>query len=85
MLITIAIILALAFIGWLIWRAVKRKPIEAHLVMYGLSCLTGIFTLAFFLTMDIPRLMMILVCIILGAALIFLAAYLQRRRQPGKP
>ncbi|MCL0046467.1 hypothetical protein M1N18_00560 [Dehalococcoidales bacterium] len=84
MLTALAIILSLAFIGWLIWQAVKRKPIKAHLVMYGLSCLTGIFTLAFFLTMDIPRLIMILVCVMLGAALIFLAAYLQRRRQLGK-
>jgi len=84
MLTAIAIILSLAFIGWLIWWAVKRKPIKAHLVMYGLSCLTGIFTLAFFLTMDISRLIKVLVCIILGAVLIFLAAYLQRRRQLGK-
>jgi len=84
MLTALAIILSLAFIGWLIWRAVKTKPINAHLVMYGLSCLTGIFTLAFFLGMDIPRLIIVLVCIMLGAALIFLAAYLQRRRQLGK-
>jgi len=84
MLTAIAVILSLAFIGWLIWWAVKRKPIKAHSVMYGLSCLTGIFTLAFFLTMDISRLIKVLVCIILGAVLIFLAAYLQRRRQLGK-
>ena len=81
MLIAIAVILSLAFIGWLIWWAVKRKPIKAHLVMYGLSWLTGIFTLAFFLTMDIPLIVKVLVCIVLGAALIFLAAWLQRRRQ----
>ncbi len=84
MLTALAIILSLAFIGWIIWWAAKRKPIKAHLVMYGLSCLTGIFTLAFFLTMDIPRIIKVLVCIMLGAALIFLAAYLQRRRQLGK-
>jgi uncharacterized membrane protein YfcA len=85
MLTAIAIILSLAFIGWLIWWAVKRKPIKAHLVMYGLSCMAGIYTLAFFLSMDIPRMLKILVCIILGAVLIFLAAWLQRRRQPCKP
>ena len=76
----IAVILSLAFIGWLIWWAVKRKPIKAHLVMYGLSCMAGIFTLAFFLSMDIDRMIKILVCIVLGAVLIFLAAYLQRRQ-----
>jgi uncharacterized membrane protein len=85
MLVAIAVILSLAFIGWLIWRAVKRRPIKAHLVMYGISCLAGIFTLAFFLSMDIPRIFKVLVCIVLGAALIFLAAWLQRRRQLSQP
>jgi len=82
MLIALAVLLSLALIGWLIARAVKRKPIKAHLVLYWLSALSGIFTLAYFLTMDIPRIAKILVCIVLGAALIFLAAYMQRRRQP---
>lgn len=85
MLIAIAILLSLAFIGWLTWWGVKRKPIKAHLVMYGVSCLTGIFTLAFFLSMDIPRIIKVLVCIILGAVLIFVAAWLQRRRQLAQP
>ena len=84
MLIALAVLLSLAFIGWIIYRAARRKLIKAHLVMYGLSSLSGIFTLAFFLTMDIPRIIKILVCIVLGAVLIFLAAYLQRRRQPGQ-
>lgn len=85
MLTAIAVILSLVFIGWLIWWGVKRKPIKAHLVMYGISSLTGIYTLAFFLAMDIPRIIKVLVSIILGAVLIFLAAWLQRRRQPGQP
>ena len=84
MLTAIAVILSLAFIGWIAWLALKRKSIEAHAVMYGLSCLSGIFTLAFFLSMDIPKIIKVLVCIILGAFLIFLAAYFQRQRQSGK-
>ncbi len=80
MLIAIAVILSLAFIGWLIRLAVKRTPIKAHMIMYGLSWLAGIFTLAFFLSMDIDTILKILVSIILGAILIFLAAYLQRRQ-----
>jgi len=84
MLIALTVLLSLALIGWLIYRAVKRKPIKAHLVLYWLSALSGIFTLAYFLTMDIPRIVKILVCIVLGAALIFLAAYFQRRKQPVK-
>ena len=82
MLPAIATLLSLAFIGWLIWRAVKRKPIKAHVVMYGLSILAGIFTLAFFLTMDILLIIKVIVCIVLGICSIFLATYLQRRRQP---
>jgi len=85
MLTAIAVILSLVFIGWIIWWAVKRKPIKAHLVMYWISFLAGIFTLAFFLSMDIPRIVKVLVCIILGAILIFLAAWLQRRRQLRQP
>ena len=80
MLTAIAVILGLVFVGWLVWWGVKRKPIKAHIAMYGLSCATGIFTLAFFLSMDIEKMIKILVCIILGAVLIFLAAYLQHRR-----
>ena len=83
MLIAIAVILSLAFIGWLIWWVARRKQIKAHLVMYGLSCTAGIFTLAFFLSMDIDKMIKILVSIILGAALIFMAAYFQRRH-PGE-
>jgi tryptophan-rich sensory protein len=84
MLIAMAVLLSLTLIGWLIYRAAKKKQIKAHLVLYWLSALSGIFTLGFFLTMDIPRIAKILVCIVLGAALIFLAAYSQRRKQPAK-
>ena len=80
MVIGVGIILSLVFIGWLVWWAVKRRPVKAHMVMYGLSWLTGIFTLAFFLDMDMEKIVKILVCIVLGAALIFLAGHLQRRQ-----
>lgn len=83
--ITVAVLASLAFIGWLIYRAVRGKPIKAHVVAYGVACITGIFTLAFFLSMDIPQLVKILVSILLGMALIVVAALFQRRRQPAKP
>jgi len=76
----VAILASLAFIGWLIYRAVKGKPLKAHNITYGISVVTGIFTYAFFLSMDIPQLIKIVVSILLGMALIVLAAYLQRRR-----
>ncbi|UCH51175.1 MAG: hypothetical protein JSV54_09330 [Chloroflexota bacterium] len=78
----VAVIGSLAFIGWLIWRAAKRKPIKAHLVSYILACIAGVFTFTFFLSMDIPEVVKILASIILGAVLIFVAAWFQRRIKP---
>ncbi len=80
MLIAIGVLLSLAFIGWLIWLAARRRPVKACMVMYALSWLSGIFTIAFFLSMDIDRLVKILVRIVLGAGFIALAANLQRRQ-----
>ena len=85
MLIVVAVLASLAFIGWIIYRAVKQKPVRAHTVTRALAYVAGIYTFAFFLSMDIPQLVKIMVSILLGAVLIVLAAYLQRRRQPGKP
>jgi len=83
--IAIAILASLAFIGWLIYRAIRGKTFKAHTVSYGLACVAGIFTLAFFFSMDMPQLVKIVVSILLGIALIVVAAVLQRRRQPDKP
>jgi len=80
----VAILATLAFIGWLVFRAVKGKPLKAHVVAYGVACVTGVYTFAFFLSMDVLQLIKIVVSILLGAALIVLAAYLQRRRQPSQ-
>ena len=76
----VAVLASLAFIGWLIYRAVGGKPFKAHNITYGLACVAGAYTFAFFLSMDIPQLIKIVVSILLGMALIVLAAYLQRRQ-----
>lgn len=80
MMLAIGVILSLAFLGWLIWLAVKKRPIKAYMVMYTLASLTGVFTIAFFLSMNIDQVIKILISIVLGAVLIFLAAYFQRRQ-----
>lgn len=80
----IAVLASLAFIGWLVFRAIKGRPFKAHIIAYGVACITGIFTLAYFLGMDIPQLVKILVSIIMGVVLIVVAAFLQRR-PAGKP
>jgi len=82
---SIAILAVLALIGWLIYRAVKGKPFKPHTIAYAISVVTGILTLAFFLDMNIPQLVKVVVSILLGIALIILAAYLQLRRRPSEP
>ena len=83
--ITIATFATLGFIGWLIYRAVRGRQVKAHHITYGIAVITGIYTYGFFLSMNIPQPVKILVSIILGIALIILASFLQRRRQPSKP
>ncbi len=84
MLTAVAVLASLLFIGWLIYRAVRRRPVKAHVVCYAVACVTGVYTFAFFLGMDMPQLIKVVVSIILGVVLIFMAAYLQRRRQISK-
>lgn len=76
----VAVLASVGFIGWLIYRAVKGRPVKAHTIAYGISVVTGIFTYAYFLGMDIPQLIKIVTSITFGVVLIFLAAYLQRRQ-----
>ncbi len=82
---SIATFAIMGFIGWLIYRAIKGKPVKAHHITYGIAVVTGIFTYGFFLSMNILQPVKILVSIILGIVLIILATLLQRRRQPAKP
>jgi len=84
MLTAVAVLASLAFIGWLIYRAIRQKPIKAHTIVRALAYVTGLYTFAFFLSMNIPLLIQVVVSIMFGAVLIVLGASLQRRRQPGK-
>ena len=80
-LVTLAVFASMGLIAWLIVRAVKQRSFSAHTVSYALAILAGVFSYAFFLSMDLSQLVKILVSILLGAALIFLAAYIQLRRR----
>ena len=78
--IIIAVIGSLAFIGWLIFRAVREKKLTAHVVSYGIALLTAVFTYGYFLSLDdVSSLVKIVVSIVLGVACIFYAASRQRR------
>jgi hypothetical protein len=80
MLTAVAVLASLVIMGWLVYRAVRQKPIRAHSVVRAIAYLTGLFTFAFFISMDIPLLIRVVVSIVLGAVLIVLAATLQRRQ-----
>ena len=67
MLTAVAVIASMVFIGWLIYRAVRQRPIKAHTVVRGLSYIAAIYTFAFFLSMSFPQLIKIVVSILLGA------------------
>lgn len=77
------------FIGWLIYRAgTARKGgksveevLKPHIIMYGLSCIAGLSAFSFFISMDISKPLKILICILVGGALIFLASRFQRKAQ----
>ena len=75
----IAVLASLTFIGWLIFRAVRDKSVKAHFISYGIAVITGIFTYAYFLSMDFIPLIKIVVSIILGIILIVVGALYQRR------
>ena len=75
----VAILASLAFIGWIIYRAVKEKSVKAHFVSYGVAVVAGVFTYAYFLGLDFPKLIKIVVSILLGIILIVIGALYQRR------
>ena len=49
MLAAVAVLASLAFIGWLIYHALKQKPVRAHIIIRSLAYEAGIYTFAFFL------------------------------------
>ena len=75
----VAVLASLAFIGWIIFRAVKEKSVKAHFVSYGVAVVTGVFAYAYFLSMDFPQLIKIVVSILLGIILIIVGSLYQRR------
>ncbi len=79
MAVSVAVLAAIAFIGWLIYRVVKGRHISAHFASYGVAVVAGVFTYAYFLSLDFPQLLKIVASIVLGVILIVLAALLQRR------
>ena len=84
MLTAVAVLSSLAFIGWLVYRAIRERTVRAHAITRAIAYVTALYTFAFFLSMDFPLLLKVVTSIILGAILIVLGATIQRRRQPDK-
>jgi len=80
----LAVSLVIVFSSWVIRRFVQGRPLKPHMVMYGLCLGTGIFTIAFFMSMDIPKVAKIVTCIALGVILIFIAASREQRAKTNK-
>lgn len=76
-----AVILSFGLIIWLAVRGFRGQSVKAHHITYGLAVITAVYTVAFFLSMDIPELFKIVFSIIIGVALIFIASAMQRRRE----
>ncbi len=78
--VAIAVLASLAFIAWIIYRVLKVKSLKAYMVSYGIAVVSGVFTYAYFLSLDMPQLIKIVASIVLGIMLIIIAALLQRRQ-----
>jgi hypothetical protein len=81
--VTVAVLATLGFITWIIVRAVREKTVKAHFVSYGIAVIAGIFTYAYFLSLDFAQLIKIIASIVLGIVLIIFGALYQRRRTSG--
>jgi hypothetical protein len=79
MAIGIAVLAALAFLVWIIVRAIRSKSVKAHFIAYGVAIVSGVFTYGYFLSLDFPQLIKIVASIILGIILIILGSLYQRR------
>ena len=75
----VGILASLGFILWFIFWAIRDKSLKAHSVSYGVAVIAAILTYAYFLSMDLPQLVKIVVSIALGIVLIFVGALYARR------
>ena len=66
MLTAVAVLASLVFVVWLIYRAVRQKTVNAHVVSRAIAYVASVFTFAYFLSMNIPELIKIVVISSLG-------------------
>lgn len=79
MAVAVAVLATLGFIAWFIVWAIKGKSLKAHSVSFAVAVVAGILTYAYFLSMDLPQLIKIVVSILLGIILIIVGSIYARR------
>ena len=79
MAVAVAILATLGFLGWFIFWAIRNKSLKAHSVSYGVAVVAAILTYAYFLSMDLPQLIKIVVSILIGIILIVVGSIYARR------
>ncbi len=77
--VAVAVLAILAFLAWFIFWAIREKSLKAHSVSYGVAVIAAILTYAYFLSMDLPQLIKIVVSIIIGIILIIVGGIYARR------
>ncbi|MFC1942639.1 hypothetical protein ACFLWU_05425 [Chloroflexota bacterium] len=75
---TVAVLATLAFIAWFIFWVIKERSLKAHSVSYGVAIVAGILTYTYFLSMELPELIKIIVSIMLGIILMILGGLYAR-------
>lgn len=81
MLAGMAALFTMLFIAWLILQALSGRFPRLHVVMYLLTALTGIYTLAYFLSLGINPLIKITVALTGGLILVVFGTLVARRRR----
>ena len=79
MAVAVAILATLGFLGWFIFWAIRNKSLKAHSVSFGVAVVAAILTYAYFLSMDLPQLIKIVVSILIGIILIVVGSIYARR------
>ena len=77
--VAVAVLATLAFITWFIFWAIRERSLKAHAVSYGIAVVAGIMAYAYFLSMELPQLIKIVVSIMLGVVLIIVGGLYARR------
>ena len=79
MAVAVGVLATLGFLAWFIYWAIKEKSLKAHSISYGVAVIAAILTYAYFLSMDLPQLIKIVISIFIGIILIIVGGIYARR------